>query len=39
MAPFGALGQGRYHSAAGGHVNAGRQGFGGKYHLDKALLE
>ena len=39
MAPLGALGKGRDHRGTCGHVDAGRQGFGGEHHLDQALLE
>ena len=39
MAPLSALGQCGNHGAAGGHVDAGRQGFRRKDHLHQPLLE
>ena len=39
MAPLGALRQRRDHGGAGRHVDPRGQGFGGKDHLDQALLE
>ena len=39
VAPLSALGERRDHRGAGGHVDAGRQGFGGEHHLDQTLLE
>ena len=39
VASLGALAQRRNHRCASRHVDAGRQGFGGKHHLDQPLLE